>query len=519
MLVSYQWLKDYVDIDMDPQELADKLTMVGLEVSSVTRLGPNMEGVLVGYVEHVDPHPNSDRLSLCRVDIGKGEPLNIVCGAPNVAAGQKVPVAMIGTCLPNGQKIEKAVIRKVESHGMICSGDEMGLDGALLPKDQQEGIMVLPEDSVVGDSVEKTLNLDDTVFEIDLTPNRADCMSIRNIAREVGAIAGLKLKPLDLDFEESTDALTKDMISVEIKDPDLCGRYVARVVTGVTIGPSPAWLQNRLRAVGVRPISNIVDVTNFVMMEMGQPLHAFDYRFLEEKTIVVRRAGEGEKIITLDGQERQLDENTLVIADGKRPVAIAGIMGGENSEIMEDTTTVLIESANFNMVNIRRSSKRLGLRSESSMRFEKGVNIEGAREAADRAAKLMAYLGGGRVASGVVDNYPRKWTPVKIELNVQKVNNLLDLNLSKEKIVDLLESIDLKSDSIGQDALLVTVPPFRLDIEREIDLVEEVARLYGYEKIPLTIPEGDVGQQKMTWEQVLERKCKEILTGCGLTEV
>ena len=245
MLVSYQWLKDYVDIDMDPQELADKLTMVGLEVSSVTRLGPNMEGVLVGYVEHVDPHPNSDRLSLCRVDIGKGEPLNIVCGAPNVAAGQKVPVAMIGTCLPNGQKIEKAVIRKVESHGMICSGDEMGLDAALLPKDQQEGIMVLPEDSVVGDSVEKTLNLDDTVFEIDLTPNRADCMSIRNIAREVGAIAGLKLKPLDLDFEESTDALTKDMISVEIKDPDLCGRYVARVVTGVTIGPSPAWLQNR----------------------------------------------------------------------------------------------------------------------------------------------------------------------------------------------------------------------------------------------------------------------------------
>jgi len=518
MLVSYKWLKDYVDIDMDPEELAHKLTMVGLEVDSIKTLGHSLEGVVVGYVEECKPHPDSDHLSVCRVDVGRDEPLNIVCGAPNVAAGQKVPVALEGTKLPNGMTIKKAVIRKIESCGMICSGNELGLDSSLLSKDEQEGIMVLPEDSVPGADLVETLDLNDTVFEIELTPNRADCMSIRNVAREVAALAGLPLKPINIQFEETTEVTAADMIAVEIKDEDLCGRYVARAVTGVKVGPSPAWLQNRLKAVGVRPISNIVDVTNFVMMEMGQPLHAFDYNYLEDKTIVVRRAEKGETIITLDGQERLLNQDTLVIADGKRPVAIAGVMGGENSEIMDDTTTVLIESANFNPVNIRRTSKRLGLRSESSIRFEKGVNIEGALEAANRAAQLMAELGGGKVVSGVVDNYPRKWVPVKIDVSVKKVNNLLQLDLSEEEIVNLLRPIELECESTGDGILSVTVPPFRMDIEREVDVVEEIARLYGYEKIPLTIPEGDIGQIKMTWEQVLERNCKEILTGCGLNE-
>lgn len=518
MLVSYQWLKDYVDIEMDPEELAHRLTMAGLEVSSIKKLGGNVEGVVVGYVEKVEPHPNAEKLSLCRVDIGN-EQLNIICGAPNVTAGQKVPVALVGTCLPTGQEIKRAVIRQVESQGMICSGNELGLDTSLMPKEEQEGIMVLPEDSVLGAGLNETLNLNDTVFEIDLTPNRADCMSIINIAREAAAAAGLSLKPFGIQFEESKEIRVKDMISVEILDEDLCGRYVAKAVEGVKIGPSPIWLQNRLKAVGVRPINNIVDITNFVMMETGQPLHAFDYRYLEDKTIVVRRAKNGEIIVTLDGQERPLDEDTLVIADGRRPVAIAGVMGGENSEIMDDTSTVLIESANFNMVNIRRTSKRLSLRSESSLRFEKGVNIEGALEAANRAAQLMAELGGGRVVSGVVDNYPRKWEPVQIKLSIAKVNQLLSLELNEEEITRLLEPIELICESQGEGILLVTVPAFRLDIEREIDLVEEVARLYGYEKIPLSIPEGDVGQQKLTLEQVLEKQCKDILIGCGLTEV
>lgn len=518
MLVPYKWLKDYVDIKMDPDELAHKLTMAGLEVSSVEKPGAGLEGVIVGFVQKVEPHPNSDRLSLCQVDIGQEKPLSIVCGAPNVAAGQKVPVAVAGTRLPNGQEIKKAVIRQVESLGMICSGNELGLDPSLLSPEEQEGIMVLAGDSVPGASLIEALGLDDVIFDVELTPNRADCMSIRNVAREVAAVAGLRLKPLEIKFEEDGTKDIKDMISVEILDPDLCGRYVARMVEGVTIGPSPEWLQTRLKAVGVRPISNIVDVTNFVMMEMGQPLHAFDYRFLEDRAIIVRRATPGEKIVTLDGQERQLSEDMLVIADRQKPVAIAGVMGGENSEIMEDTSTVLIESANFNMVNIRRTSRKLGLRSESSMRFEKGVNIEGALEAANRAAQLMAELGGGRVVYGVVDNYPRKWTPQNIDLRVGKVNRLLGVDLSADEIAELLSRIELTVCSKKEGVLSVGIPAFRLDLEREIDLVEEVARIYGYERIPLTIPEGDVGQEKMTWEQTLEKKCKEILVGCGLTE-
>lgn len=519
MLVSYNWLKDYVDFDMDPEELAHKLTMAGLEVDSINTLDHSLEGVVVGYVEKREPHPNSDHLSVCQVDVGRGEPLTIVCGAPNVAAGQKVPVALEGTELPGGVVIKKAVIRKVESSGMICSGNELGLDSALLSKEEQEGIMVLPQDSVVGASITETLGLNDIVFEIDLTPNRADCMGIRNVAREVAAIAGVPLKPLNVEFEENPEITAADMIKVEIKDPDLCGRYVARAVTDVKVGPSPAWLQNRLKAVGVRPISNIVDVTNFVMMELNQPLHAFDYNFLEDKTIVVRRAEPEEVIVTLDGQERKLDPETLVIADGKRPVAIAGVMGGENSEIMEDTTTVLIESANFNMVNIRRTSKRLGLRSESSIRFEKGVNIDGALEAANRAAQLMAQLGGGRVVTGAVDNYPGKQDLRKINISLEKVNMLLGLDLSEDDIIELLEPIDLICKKSEPGYLVVTVPPFRLDMERDVDVVEEVARRYGYERIPLTIPQGDVGQIKLTWEQRLERKCNEILIGCGLKEV
>ena len=518
MLVPYKWLKDYVDVEMDPDELAHRLTMAGLEVGSVEKPGGELEGVVVGFVQKAAPHPHAEKLSVCTVDIGQSEPLTIVCGAPNVAAGQKVPVAVAGTSLPCGKKINEAVIRQVKSQGMICSAEELGLDPSLFPEDQQEGIMVLPEGSVPGGGLVETLGLDDVVFDIELTPNRADCLSIRNVAREAGAIAALPLKPLDLQFEESSERHIREMISVDILAPDLCGRYVAKAVEGITVGPSPAWLQNRLKAVGVRPISNIVDVTNFVMMEMGQPLHAFDYRYLEGKTIIVRRSTPGEKIVTLDRQERELSEEMLVIADGQKPVAIAGVMGGENSEIMEDTSTVLIESANFNMVNIRRTSRKLGLRSESSLRFEKGVNIEGALEAANRAAQLMAELGGGRVVQGVVDNYPRKWTPIEIHLSVAKVNRLLGLDLSEQEISELLSPIGLTARPAGDGVLAVSIPSFRLDLERDVDLVEEVARLYGYDRIPLTIPKGDVGQQKMTWEQVLERKCKGILVGCGLTE-
>jgi len=519
MLVSYKWLKDYVDINLEPKELAYKLTMSGLEVSSIDRPGKAFDNVVVGLIEDIVEHPYADKLSVCLVDIGKNGRLRIVCGAPNIKVGQKVPVAKPGAVLPTGHKIRSAVIRQVESQGMICSAHELGLDADLLPPEQREGIMELPPDAEVGTGVAQVLGLDDVIFELDLTPNRADCLSMVNIAREVAAISGTSLRLPDIKINEDPTTDINDMISVDILDEDLCGRYVARAVVDIKIGPSPTWMQNRLKASGVRPINNIVDVTNYVMLETGQPLHAFDYRFLEEQRIIVRRAEEGEMITTLDGQERMLDPDMLVIADANKPVAIAGIMGGQDSEVLENTTTVLIESANFNPVNIRWTSRKLGLRSESSLRFEKGVNIEGALDAANRAAQLMAELGGGRIVSGAVDNYPRKWAPVKINLRVDRVNELLGLDLKPGKIKELLESIDLKVEAGDSNVFSVLIPPFRRDLELEIDLVEEVARLYGYDRIPTTIPGGDVGQVKKNRYQLLEERCKNILTACGLTEV
>jgi len=519
LLVSYNWLKEYVDININPEELAQRLTMVGLEVSSVNRFDKSLDKVVVGLIEDIKDHPYASKLSLCTVNVGDGQRLKIICGAPNIRVGQKVPVAIEGAVLPSGMVIKKVNIRQMESEGMICSAQELGLDANLLPEEQKQGIMEFPDDVPIGADVADVLNLNDAVLELDLTPNRSDCLSVISIAREVAAICGTELRLPVIEIKEDPNTNIGDLITVEIADDELCGRYVARIVDGIKIKPSPIWMQNRLRASGVRPINNIVDVTNYVMLEFGQPLHAFDYRFIKGKKIIVRRAEEGEKIVTLDGQERKLEPDMLVIADAEEAVAIAGVMGGRDSEILEDTSTVLIESANFNSTSIRRTSRKLGLRSESSLRFEKGVNIEGALIAADRAAQLMAQLGGGHIVKGVVDNYPRKWLPVNIELRPYKVNEFLGIELDPQVIKETLEKIGLTIKDREDGCFTVSVPPFRLDLEREIDLVEEVARLYGYDKIPSTIPSGDIGHIKKNRMQILEEKCKNILTACGLMEV
>lgn len=518
MKVSMRWLKDYVDIKLTSQELAHKLTMAGLEVDNITHLGEGINGVVVGQILEVHPHPQADRLVVCSVKISPtGEPQTIVTGAKNVKPGMKVPVATVGSTLPNGIKIDKAVFRGVASYGMLCSAEELGLDDFQLPEEEKNGIMSLAADAPVGAPIQEVLGLDDEVLELDLTPNRADCLSLINIAREVAAITGATLKLPEIK-ECGKNQDIKELVSVNIIDEDLCGRYIARIVKNVKVGPSPDWLKHRLQAAGMRSINNVVDITNFVMLETGQPLHAFDYDKLAGHEINVRKAREGEKIVTLDGNERKLDGEMLVICDAENPVAIAGVMGGLDSEVTESTTTILLESAHFNGVSVRRTSRKLGLRSEASSRFEKGVNIEGAMTAVNRAVDLIEQLQAGNAVSGAVDVYPRKLENPEITLRVQRVNDILGTQIGKEEIVQYLQRLNFEVKSQGE-LLKVKVPSYRGDVSREIDLIEEVARIYGYDSIPTTMPQGTMAQSKRLPLDILEDKCKEILISCGMSEI
>jgi len=515
--VSFNWLQEYVDIDVPPVELAESLTLAGLAVEGMEEPGRDIEKVYTGQILKIDGHPNADKLVICQVVLGGEEQTQIVTGATNVREGQVVPVAVLGAKLAGGLTIKKAKLRGVESRGMLCSGAELGLDPDILPEDQQHGIMILPADTPIGVDVKPLIGLDDVIMELELTPNRGDCMSMLGVAREVAALLQKPLKLPAIELSEIPPG-TEDQLKVDIDDTDLCRRYVARLLKNVKIGPSPAWMQQRLRSAGVRPISNVVDVTNYVMMEMGQPMHAFDYNKLKDGHIIVRRAAADEIIVSLDKAERKLAPDMLVITDPGGPVAVAGVMGGLESEVTEDTTAVLLESAYFKPVSVRRTSRDLGLRSESSSRFEKGIDLTGCLRAADRAAALLAQMGAADTVALVVDNYPEPAVEKTILLRPDRVNRILDTELTASEIGQLLIRLHftVQEDSNG---LLVHIPGYRPDISIEVDLIEEVARLYGYNKVNNTLPTGVITQGARTYAQRLAINVKDFLAQSGFKEV
>lgn len=515
MRVPYSWLQEFVAVDLPPKELADRLTMAGVPVENIVEPRGGLEGVVVGEILAIEDHPHAEHLVVCQVDVG-AKTLSLVTGAPNVRVGQKVAVALEGARLPGGREIRRATFRGVDSHGMLCSALELGLDSSLVAPEDREGILTLPPDAPLGEEVAGILGFKETVLELELTPNRGDCLSIQGVALEVAALTGAPWRREVHRLEEEGPPAS-GAVEVEIEAPDMCGRYVARIVRGVKVGPSPGWMQARLRACGVRPINNIVDVTNYVMLETGQPLHAFDYNLLRGKRIIVRRARPGERIVTLDGQERILDPRVLVIADAEGPVAVAGVMGGLETEVTPETEEILIEAAHFDGISVRRASRLLGLRSEASLRFERGVNIEGCGEAADLAAALMQALAGGRVGPGRVDRYVKKRKAVVINLRPERVNYLLGTELTAGEIRGLLERLHLKVED--GDPMRVEIPAARGDLTQEVDLIEEVARLYGYDRIPVTIPPGVTAGEKKSARLRWEELGRETAASCGLAEV
>jgi phenylalanyl-tRNA synthetase beta chain len=469
MKISYNWLKDYIQLAEEPSRLAERLSLAGLEVEEVLEKKLDFPDVVVGRVVNVEKHPNADKLKVCQVDIGDLQ-LKIVCGAPNVSKGQIVPAATVGASLPNGLKIHKAKIRGVLSEGMVCSKAELGLE------EKSDGIWVLPENLSLGKPVGQALKLEtDYILDIGVTPNRPDCLSHLGIAREVAALTNQKVKKPPVQLKETN---AKDEIEIIIDSPEGCPRYSARIIKNVTIGESPAWLSRRLEAVGMRPVNNIVDITNYVLLETGHPLHAFDYDLIAGKKIIVREAKSGETFTTLDNKERKLETGTVLICDADKPVAIGGIMGGVNSEVSHNTKNILLESAYFNPESIQISSRHLALSTEASQRFERGADPEGNIYALDKAAQLIAQLTGGKISGGITDSYPKKHKPHFIKLKCERINRLLGTDLSKAAITKLLESIEL---SVKNDE--VKIPSFRPDLHETADLAEEVARLYGLENI------------------------------------
>lgn len=515
MLVSLNWLKDYVNTgDLAPAELAEKITRSGIEVDAVIDRSQGMSNVVVGYVESKEKHPEADKLNICQVNVGEEENQQIICGAPNVAAGQKVIVARPGAVLPGGVKIKKAKLRGHESNGMICSLQELGIEGKLVPKAYAEGIFVLPEDTEIGADALEVLGLRDIVLELGLTPNRADAMSMLGVAYEVGAILSEDVKLPEISYNTASEK-AEDKLKLRVDAIDANPMYVAKVVKNVKITESPLWLQHRLMAAGVRPHNNVVDVTNYILMEYGQPLHAFDYDSLKTGEIVVRRANEGEKITTLDEQERTLKATDLVITNGIEPVAIAGVMGGANSEVTEETTTVVIESAYFAGSSIRPTSRDLGLRSDASARFEKGVDPNRVLPAAERAAQLLAELAGGEVLEGsiIVDELDK--TPARVVVSPDFINARLGMKISMEDMLEILERLQFDVEA-ANGFLIIDAPTRRGDIKIEEDIVEEIARLYGYDEIPMTLPEEAMQVGGLTPYQAKRRVVRSFLEGAGL---
>ncbi|MFE8703770.1 phenylalanine--tRNA ligase subunit beta [Cytobacillus sp. FJAT-54145] len=515
MFVSYKWLQDYVDLSgITAEELAEKITKSGIEVEGVEVLNEGMKGLVVGHVLEREQHPNADKLNKCLVDVGEEEPVQIICGAPNVDKGQKVVVAKVGAVLPGNFKIKKAKLRGEESHGMICSLQELGIEGKLVAKEFSEGIFVYPNDATVGEDALALLNRDDQVLELGLTPNRSDCLSMLGVAYEVAAILGREVilpKPEVTTVSEQAS----NYIDVKVDANEDNPLYVAKVVKNIKVGPSPLWMQTRLMSAGIRPHNNVVDITNYILLEYGQPLHAFDYDRLGSKEILVRRAHDGETIVTLDDAKRELTSDHLVITNGKEAVALAGVMGGANSEVQSDTTSVLIESAYFKGATVRKASKDHGLRSEASTRFEKGVDPNRVREAAERAAELLALYANGEVLEGSVVADTLTIEEKVVSISLEKINRVLGTEVSMNEVEDIFKRLQFgyKADN---GVITVTAPTRRGDITIEEDLIEEVARIYGYDRLPKTLPIGSSTPGALTPYQQKRRIVRNYLEGVGL---
>ena len=523
MNTSLSWIKTYVpDLDVTAQEYTDAMTLTGTKVEGFTELDADLDKIVIGQIDKIEKHPDADKLIICQVNIGT-ESVQIVTGAPNVKEGDKVPVVLDGgrvagghdgKMTPGGIKIKKGKLRGVESFGMMCSIEELGSTREMYPEAPEYGIYIFPEDAVVGESAVKALGLDDVVFEYEITSNRVDCYGVLGIAREAAATFQKKFCPPIVEVKEN-DEKASDYVKVTVEDPELCPRYCARVVKNVKIGPSPKWMQRCLASNGIRPINNLVDITNYVMEEFGQPMHAYDLDTIANQEIVVRRAGKDEKFVTLDGQERIMDENVLMICDGEKAVGIAGIMGGENSMITDDVKTVLFEAACFDGTSIRLSSKRIGLRTDASGKFEKGLDPNNAQAAIDRACQLMEELGAGEVVGGMVDVCSETREPSRVKFEPEKINKLLGTSLTKEEMIDYLGRVELAYDEKTDE---IVAPTFRQDIHCNADVAEEVARFYGYDKIPMTLPTGEATTGKLPFKLRIQEVARDIAEYCGFSE-
>lgn len=524
MNTSLSWIKAYVpDLDVTAQEYTDAMTLSGTKVEGYEIMDADLDKIVIGQIDKIEKHPDADKLIICQVNIGT-ETIQIVTGAPNVKEGDKVPVVLAGGCVAGGHepgsrvaggiKIKKGKLRGVESDGMMCSIEELGSSKDMYPNAPESGIYIMPEDAEVGADAVKALGLDDVVFEYEITSNRVDCFSVVGIAREAAATFRKEFHPPVVTPTGNSEDVN-DYIKVTVRDEELCPRYCARVVKNIKIGPSPEWMQRRLASVGIRPINNVVDITNYVMEEYGQPMHAYDLDTIAGHEIIVRRAENGEKFTTLDGQERQLDDSILMICDGEKSVGIAGIMGGENSMITDNVQTMLFEAACFDGTNIRKSSKKVGLRTDASGKFEKGLDPNNAQAAIDRACQLVEELGAGEVVGGMVDVYGTKREPVRVPFDADAINELLGTDIPKEDMLSYFKMIDLKYDENTNE---VIAPTFRQDLLRLADLAEEVARFYGYDNIPTTLPKGEATTGKLSFKLRIEEVARNIAEFCGFSQ-
>lgn len=518
MQVSIKWLKDYIDFTETPEQLADKLTMAGIPVENVVDPGEGLEKVVTGRIEKLEPHQNSDHLQICTMNVGLAENIIIVTGAQNVAKGQVVPVAMVGAHLPNGMKISKGKLRGVASNGMLCSAQELKLDLEKLPEEQKTGIFILPSDTPVGIPTKDVLGLNDVVLEFELTANRADCFSVFGLVREIAAITGNKPHFPEIKVNEDDNTKLNDIFSVEIADPDLCSRFSTRMLKNVKIGPSPEWMQQRLEGAGIRSINNVVDVTNFVMIELGHPMHAYDYDKITGKKLIARRAIEGEELHTLDDTSRKAKGEMLVIADSEKAAGLAGIMGGFETEITDTTTTVVLESADFYGPCIRRTARACGLSSEASGRFERGVDSETTIKALDRAAQLLQEMGACTVCEGIVDVYPNPKQANYVTFTPEQINNHLGINIAKDVMLNIITSVGFDVTKDENDEITVKVPSWRNDVTCMADISEEIARLHGFDKIKSTLPNGVSMQGTQSAKQTFIDKVKASLSSQGLYE-
>ncbi|MDR2156804.1 MAG: phenylalanine--tRNA ligase subunit beta [Clostridiales Family XIII bacterium] len=520
MLVPITWLKEYTDIEEDAVAFAERMILSGSNIETVKTFGEDVMGVVIGRVLSVERHADSDHLLICRVDVGTaagGDAIQIVTGAPNVSPGIVAPVALHGAVLPGGVKIRRGKLRGVMSEGMLCSAEELGFDDKVTPLSGKNGIWILPDEFEVGADASEALGLRETVVDFEITPNRPDCLSILGMAREAAAVFGGALRYPNAKADADGGKAASDFIKVEIARPDLCGRYVARIAEQIVVRESPWWLQRRLMFAGMRPINNIVDITNYVMLEYGHPIHAFDVRTIAGGVIIVDTAKDGETFVTLDNTVRTLSGDMLLINDREKGVGIAGVMGGLNSEIETDTETILVEAANFNSASIRRTSKALGIRSEASSRFEKGVSAELSGAAADRVCALIAETGAGRIVGGAVDNYPGKAERKPVSVRVARVNALLGTALARNEMANMLKRLEMEV-AAAENVLRVIPPHVRVDLCEEVDFIEEIGRMYGYDRLGVTLHKDSVeAEQSRSWR--LRELARDVLTGAGLCEI